>query len=239
METNRKAALVLSFIVIILIISNVVIYTYLKSQVDVLTVERNQLNDKISIFQDLANQVPSLHQQISNLSEHIRIINKQVNDLQSEKNALEYQIQILQNQNSVLQEKAGTLQSEKNKLETQIGNLSSQIATVNTIVNQQNKEINGMLLKLNEIYRINNNGIYVLNYKITYGQVGLDQTYTADITLYNALSTVTVTVKLYGSDSKLFTYTIPTGETLHRIETWKGDIWARNFDNISIENVTR
>jgi hypothetical protein len=97
-----------------------------------------------------------------------------------------------------------------------------------------------MLLQLNSKYNTaNTDGIYILNYSITYGQVGLSQTYTADITLYNALSTANVTVKLYGSDSKLFTYVMPTGSTLNRVETWTGDIWARDFSKITVESVMR
>jgi len=107
-------------------------------------------------------------------------------------------------------------------------------------VNTQITVISEMLLQLDSKYNTTNtDGIYILNYSMTYGQVGLSQTYTADITLYNALSTATVTIKLYGSDSKLFTYVMPTGSTLYRVETWTGDIWARDFSKIIVESVAR
>ena len=123
-------------------------------------------------------------------------------------------------------------------MNSQITELNSQINTLNATINTQTIVISEMLLQLNNKYNTTNtDGIYILNYNITYGQVGLSQTYTADITLYNALSTATVTIKLYGSDSKLFTYVMPTGSTLHRIETWTGDIWARDFSKITVESV--
>lgn len=184
------------------------------------------LNNKDSNIISLSEQNDSLNSQIESYNSTIASLNSQISSLQ--------------NQSSSLSSQNTNLQNQVNSLNSQITDLNSQINTLNAEVNNQTIVISEMLLQLNSKYdTTNTDGIYILNYSMTYGQAGLSQTYTADITLYNALSTATVTIKLYGSDSKLFTYEMPTGSTLHRVENWTGDIWARNFDNIVVESVVR
>lgn len=221
--TEKKAA-GLGILVVILMITMVAIQTlYYQPLFD-------DLNSQINTQQ---NQLDSKDAQISNLNTQIETLNSQIENLNS-------QISSLQNQSSSLSSQNTNLQNQVDSLNSQITELNSQINTLNATVNTQTIVISEMLLQLNNKYNTTNtDGIYILNYSLTYGLVGLSQTYTADITLYNALSTATVTIKLYGSDSKLFTYEMPTGSTLHRIETWTGDIWARNFDNIVVDSVVR
>lgn len=194
----------------------------------------------IAIELDYKSTLNNKDSNIISLSEQIDSLNSQIESYNSTIASLNSQISSLQNQSSSLSSQNTNLQNQVDSLNSQITQLNSQINTLNAQVNDQTTVISEMLLQLNNKYNTTNtDGIYILNYSLTYGQVGLSQTYTADITLYNALSTATVTIKLYGSDSKLFTYEMPTGSTLHRIETWAGDIWARNFDNIVVESVVR
>lgn len=156
-----------------------------------------------------------------------------ISGLQSAIAAQSQQITSLQNSNTQLSNQVSSLLTDKQTLGSQITSLQSQISDMK-------KEIESMTLRINNKYNTSGvDGVYLLNYSMKYGLVGLTQTYTADITLYNSLSTAIVTVKVYGSDSREFTYTIPTGENLHRVETWSGDIWTRNYNNIVIETVKR
>ena len=187
---------------------------------------QSTLNNKDSTIQSLSDQIDSLNAQIESYNSMIASLNSQISSLQ--------------NQSTTLSSQNSNLQDQIDSLNAQITDLNSQINTLNAELNEQNIVISEMLLQLDDKYHLtNDNGIYILNYTIAYGLSGLSQTYTSDITLYNALSTATVTVKLYGSDSVSFTYEMPTGSTLHRVETWTGDIWARNYANIVVDSVVR
>jgi predicted PurR-regulated permease PerM len=213
---SRNVAIGIGVICIVLVVALVVIiFDY-----------ELTLNNKDSTITSLSEQVDSLNSQIESYNSMIASLNSQISSLQ--------------NQSSSLSSQNTNLQNQVDSLNSQITELNSQINTLNATVNTQTIVITEMLLRLDNKYNTTNtDGIYILNYSITYGQVGLSQTYTADITLYNALSTATVTIKLYGSDSKLFTYEMSTGSTLHRVETWTGDIWARDFSKITVDSVER
>jgi hypothetical protein len=63
----------------------------------------------------------------------------------------------------------------------------------------------------------------------------------ANMTLYNALLTANVTVKVYGlkGTTKTFTYTIPSGTILNKVEGWSGGVFVEDYDYIMIESVER
>jgi len=84
-------------------------------------------------------------------------------------------------------------------------------------------------------------GIFILNYHFSMGTVGLTTTFLANMTLYNALLTANVTVKVYGGGgtTRTFTYTIPTGVTVNKVEGWSGGIFAEDYSNIMIDKVER
>jgi hypothetical protein len=84
-------------------------------------------------------------------------------------------------------------------------------------------------------------GIFILDYKYSWGSVGMTATYLANMTLYNALLTANVTVKVYGlkGTTKTFTYTIPSGTILNKVEGWSGGVFVEDYDYIMIESVER
>ena len=61
------------------------------------------------------------------------------------------------------------------------------------------------------------------------------------MTLYNALLTADVTVKVYGKvgTTRTFTYTIPTGATVNKVEGRSGGIFAEDYSYVTIEKVQR
>lgn len=215
-----------SIVVIVLLIS-VAISGYLYVT---LVQTQNDLGNQIV---ELENERDDALAEIENLEGQIMILQNSVATLKSERDEAKQQVDTLQDQ-------LNDLENQFESLNAQIIELNSQITNLNTELNEQNTVISEMLLQLDNKYHLtNDDGIYILNYTIAYGLSGLSQTYTADITLYNALSTATVTIKLYGSDSVSFTYEMATGSTLHRVETWTGDIWARNYANIVVDSVVR
>jgi hypothetical protein len=84
-------------------------------------------------------------------------------------------------------------------------------------------------------------GVFILDYKYSWGTVGMTSTYLANMTLYNALLTANVTVKVYGlkGTSRTFTYTIPSGTTVNKVEGWSGGVFAEDYDYITIDTVER
>jgi len=105
---------------------------------------------------------------------------------------------------------------------------------------QKYQDLKGIAIELCNKYGATD-GIFILDYHFSMGTVGMTATFLANMTLYNALLTANVTVKVYGAGgtTKTFTYTIPSGATVNKVEGWSGGIWAEDYSNIMIENVER
>lgn len=169
----------------------------------------------------------------------------------------------LENQNNAFLSNYNALEATYNQLSSYYQQLSSDLTQTTGMLNTKETELselqnNVTVLKnsyddLYQQYEALSNasiqfcnrynatdGVFILNYTMTVGTIGLTTTYLANMTIYNALTAANVTVELYGTGGTVnFTYQIPEGTIVHKAESWQGGIFGQNYGSILIENVTR
>jgi len=149
-----------------------------------------------------------------------------IKDLQATITNQNQQISTLQNNNNALTSQISVLQTQNAALTSQNADLKIELDSMTLVVNDK---YNASIL----------DGVYILSYEIKSTIIGGSQVFTADFTIYNSLTTADVTVKFYGTAQKEFTYTVTTGQTLHRVEVWTGGIFTVKYNGVLVESVKR
>jgi cell division protein FtsL len=238
---SRNTAIALGIICLVLavgLVGTIAVYTSTiagkDSQISSLTTDKTNLQNQVtSLTSEYNIYLANHHYTDSEYNNYVAWLSGNKTNLQSQLN--------------LLTSDKTSLQSQVNFLNSQISNLSSLQSSYLNLSNSYNAliqkydDLKNVAIQLCDKYGATD-GIFILDYKFTSGTSGLSTTYLANMTLYNALLTANVTVELFGKAGGTpitFTYTIPTGETVHKIEAWTGGIFWEDYSCIIIEKVER
>jgi phage-related tail protein len=215
----------------------------LNGQINTLTVQNTQKDNEIATLTEEYNQLDISYQKILSSLEQINgslntmVINysnlsKDYADLQA--NYQNQYNQLVQNLNAVT-----SLLNEKESNLTALQKTFNVLSQNYSMLLQDYDNLKELTIQLCNSFGATD-GVFIQYWQMTYGLNGMITTCLANMTLYNALPTANVTVEIYGTTgTKLFTYNIPSGTTVQKIEFWSEGIFGVDYGNILIYEVDR
>jgi hypothetical protein len=229
---KNRSVLVVTIVAIVLIcvlVFQQVWIQNLNGQINTLTDEYNQLD--IS-YQKILSNLEQINGSLNTAVINYNNLSEDYEDLQA--NYQNQYNQLLQNLNSVT-----SLLNEKESDLTALQNTFNALSQNYSMLLQDYDNLKELAIQLCSSFGATD-GVFIQYWQMTYGLNGLITTCLANMTLYNALPTANVTVEIYGTTgTKLFTYNIPSGTTVQKIEFWSEGIFGVDYGNILIYEVDR